>query len=74
MGFRAAMCLGKSVDALAHDCSTLGGNSGSALLDIEAETVVGLHFGGEYLVANHAVPTAALAQDRRFADHGVIFS
>ena len=38
-----------------HDCSTLGGNSGSPVVDIETGAVVGLHFAGEYLVNNYAV-------------------
>lgn len=39
----------------AHDCSTLGGNSGSCIVDIETELVIGLHFQGSYLKANYAV-------------------
>jgi hypothetical protein len=35
--------------------------------------VVGLHFAGEYLVANYAVPTFDLAQDSRIVDAGVNF-
>jgi hypothetical protein len=31
---------------LNHDCSTLRGNSGSAVLDIGTHRVIGLHFGG----------------------------
>ena len=31
---------------LRHDCSTLGGNSGSALIDIESGHAVGLHARG----------------------------
>lgn len=46
--------------ATTHDCSTLGGNSGSPLVDIETGLVVGLHLGGEYLDANYACPAAAL--------------
>ena len=38
-----------------HDCTTLGGNSGSVLLDVETGTAVGLHFAGEYLLSNYAV-------------------
>jgi len=39
----------------AHDCSTLGGNSGSCVIDLNTELVVGLHFRGSYLKANYAV-------------------
>src|SRR5208337_1392351 len=50
-------------DLLSHDCSTLGGNSGSVLLDLGTGEAVGLHRAGLYLQANYAVPSA-LIQDR----------
>jgi V8-like Glu-specific endopeptidase len=37
------------VKAMVHDSSTLGGNSGSAVIDTETGEVLALHFGGEYL-------------------------
>ncbi|MGH9902714.1 MAG: DNA/RNA non-specific endonuclease, partial [Pyrinomonadaceae bacterium] len=43
-----------------HDCSTLGGNSGSAIINIESGQAVGLHFGGQFQKANYAVKAAAL--------------
>lgn len=43
-----------------HDCSTLGGNSGSVVLDIETGKAVGLHFGGSFRQANYAVQAAEL--------------
>jgi V8-like Glu-specific endopeptidase len=55
------------VFALTHDASTLGGNSGSAVIHVKSGTVIGLHFGGAYLVANYAVPTFELARDKRVA-------
>jgi endonuclease G len=61
----------QSLEVLAHDCSTLGGNSGSAVLDITTGDVVGLHFAGEYLTANYAVPAWELAADPRVIDLGV---
>ena len=64
---------GHDVSALTHDSSTLGGNSGSALIDIETGTAVGLHFAGLYLEANYAVPTHELALDPRVVDAGVNF-
>ncbi len=60
-----------SVDALAHDCSTLGGNSGSPLFELATGKVIGLHFKGEYLKANHAVPSWELARDSRLVDLGL---
>jgi endonuclease G, mitochondrial len=43
---------GKVVSALVHDASTLGGNSGSVVIDVKSGTVVGLHVAGVYLDAN----------------------
>lgn len=55
------------VNALTHDASTLGGNSGSAVIDVDSGEVVALHFAGEYLKANYAVPMYELARDDRVA-------
>lgn len=46
-----------------HDCSTLGGNSGSCVVDLESGRVIGLHFKGTYRVANFAVALSAVAAD-----------
>lgn len=62
---------GKEVEALGHDCSTLGGNSGSAIFDTSSGSVLGLHFGGLYRSINYAVPAHALASDSRVMDLGV---
>jgi endonuclease G len=53
-------------DRLGHDCSTLGANSGSVLIDLESGEASGLHFAGLYRVQNYAVPSATVA--RRLAD------
>lgn len=53
---------------LIHDCSTLGGNSGSCVVDLSTNSVVGLHFEGDYLVSNTAVLLPALATDPKFRD------
>jgi endonuclease G len=54
---------------LEHDASTLGGNSGSLVLDLASGEAIGLHFAGSYRVANYAVPAkvvkALLAQFTR---------
>src|SRR5262249_54700902 len=55
------------VNALTHDASTLGGNSGSAIIDVDTGEVLALHFAGEYLKANYAVPMYELARDERVA-------
>jgi endonuclease G len=45
------------VDAvtLLHNCTTLGGNSGSAVLDLKSCEAFGLHFSGSFLATNYAV-------------------
>lgn len=55
------------VNAMTHDASTLGGNSGSAVIEVATGEVVSLHFGGIYLKANYAVPMYELARDPRVA-------
>jgi endonuclease G len=65
---------GNLVRAATHDSSTLGGNSGSAIIDVLTGDVVGLHFAGVYLKANYAVPTHELASDRRVVDAGLNFT
>jgi hypothetical protein len=56
-----------------HDCSTLGGNSGSCVVDLESNRVVGLHFGGRYLKGNHAVALWKLVDDPLLKEAGVKF-
>ncbi|MFI2213192.1 trypsin-like serine peptidase [Streptomyces sp. NPDC020141] len=48
---------------LTHDCSTLGGNSGSPVIDLTDHRVLGLHFGGRYGVGNYAVPLWSMVDD-----------
>lgn len=62
------------VEAMTHDSSTLGGNSGSAIVHAKTGEVVGLHFAGVYLKANYAVPSYELARDSRVVDAGVKFA
>jgi endonuclease G, mitochondrial len=68
---RGVQSFGHPVSAVTHDASTLGGNSGSAVIDVETGTVVGLHFAGVYLEANYAVPAHELALDGRIVEAGV---
>lgn len=50
-----------SPNALYHDCSTLGGNSGSPLLDLNTCKVVGLHRDGPlFMYRNEAVDGSSL--------------
>lgn len=56
-----------------HDCSTLGGNSGSAVIDLETNQVIGLHFQGSYLSSNTAVALWKLQGDPLLKKAGVNF-
>ncbi len=47
---------------LEHDCSTLGGNSGSPVVSLGSGKAVGLHFSGVFLEANFAVPGPRIAE------------
>ena len=51
---------GKETWYLTHDASTLGGNSGSALIDLHSRKVVGLHFGGMFRKTNYAVKASVI--------------
>ncbi|MGW8884180.1 trypsin-like serine peptidase [Streptomyces sp. NPDC055749] len=46
-----------------HDCSTLGGNSGSPVFDLTDHRILGLHFGGRYGFGNYAVPLWQMVDD-----------
>jgi endonuclease G len=45
-----------------HDCSTLGGNSGSPILSMKTARVVGLHRDGFFMYRNEAVDAASLGE------------
>jgi phosphatidylserine/phosphatidylglycerophosphate/cardiolipin synthase-like enzyme len=45
-----------------HDCTTLGGNSGSVVLDMRSGEAVALHFAGLFMVENYAVPASQVRQ------------
>lgn len=51
---------GKDVWYLTHDASTLGGNSGSCVLDLATREVIGLHFGGSFRKTNYAVKASII--------------
>jgi endonuclease G, mitochondrial len=38
-----------------HNCTTLGGNSGSVVFDLDTGRALGLHFSGSFLASNYAV-------------------
>ncbi|MEW1655044.1 MULTISPECIES: serine protease [unclassified Streptomyces] len=60
-------------NVMRHDCSTLGGNSGSPVFDLTDHRVLGLHFGGRYGRGNYAVPLWQLAEDPLLARGEVNF-
>lgn len=47
---------------LDHDATTLGGNSGSAVVELESGKVAAIHFGGVEGKSNHAVQAPRLAE------------
>lgn len=63
----------QTINSVAHDSSTLAGNSGSCVIDTDTGMVVGLHFAGEYLKTNYAVSMNDLARDSRVVDTGINF-
>jgi hypothetical protein len=63
----AVQSYGRSVNALAHDCTTLGGSSGSVVIDVGTLKVFGVHFGGESGVRNYCVPSWKLPEIPAFA-------
>ena len=65
---------GNRVNTITHDCSTLGGNSGSPVIDTSTGNVVALHFAGKYMRANFAVPIHELARDPRLSNLGLDFN
>lgn len=62
------------VNASCHDASTLGGNSGSAVVDLETGHIVALHFAGRSGRENYAVPTSELMRDPYIVKAGVNFT
>jgi hypothetical protein len=61
-------------NAFVHDCSTLGGNSGSPVFDLDSHAVIGLHYGGRYLVGNNAIPLWRLTGDPLLQAAGINFA
>jgi endonuclease G, mitochondrial len=45
-----------------HDCTTLGGNSGSVVIDLDSGKALGLHFSGAFLTTNYAVRGDVVAE------------
>lgn len=53
---------GRGPRSIFHDCSTLGGNSGSPIFSMKTGRVVGLHRDGYFLYRNEAVDGASLEE------------
>lgn len=47
--------IGIDQDRVLHNCTTLGGNSGSVIVDLKSGEALGLHFSGSFLRINYAV-------------------
>jgi len=73
-GAMTTASFGKDVNAATHDCSTLGGNSGSGVFDLATGEIMALHFGGLYHEENFGVPAYELSRDARVVDAGVQFN
>jgi hypothetical protein len=57
-------------DEIEHDCSTLGGNSGSVLVHLGTGEAIGLHFSGLFMQANFAVPAPQVRELLRRVQQG----
>lgn len=55
---------------LYHDCTTLGGNSGSAVIDLDSGLALGLHYSGAFMRTNYAVRSDVVAKALRQVTKG----
>ena len=53
--------VGTANQSIFHDCSTLGGNSGSPILSMDSARVVGIHRDGFFMYRNEAVNGKSLS-------------
>jgi S1-C subfamily serine protease len=67
---RDRLVLGRTFE---HDASTLGGNSGSCVVDLETSKVLGLHFAGLYGEHNTAIALWKLRRSTFLSRAGVEF-
>ena len=61
-------------DVIFYDCSTTGGVSGSPVVDLDSNQVIGLHFAGKYMQYNEGVALWRLVDDPLLTDAGVNFA
>jgi V8-like Glu-specific endopeptidase len=57
-----------------HDGSTLGGSSGSPVINFDNHRVVALHYAGQYGLENYSVPLWLVKDDPFFTDNGIAFA
>jgi glutamyl endopeptidase len=57
-----------------HDGSTLGGSSGSPVIDFDDHRVVAIHFAGAYGIANYSVPLWLVKDEPFFTENGITFA
>lgn len=62
LDFENPMVMEQGLPFLNHDCSTLGGASGSCLIDLETRRVLGIHVRGDASMGNRAVPAWEIHQ------------
>jgi subtilisin family serine protease/V8-like Glu-specific endopeptidase len=60
--------------SILHDCSTLGGAAGGALIALKGGRVIGCHFAGRFGQENYAVPVSEFAIDPRLRALGLNFA
>jgi hypothetical protein len=60
-------------DVIYHDSSTLGGNSGSCVVDLESNQVIGLHYAGLYTRFNQGIALWKLTDDPLLTGAGANF-
>jgi V8-like Glu-specific endopeptidase len=62
--------MGRNGEAATHDCTTLGGNSGSAVIALKTGKAVALHFAGAFALENYAVPVSVVAAYKKRLEAG----
>lgn len=54
--------IGMACESFFHDCSTLGGNSGSPVFSLASGRIIGVHFSGFFMYRNEAIVAAEAAR------------
>lgn len=66
--------IGEGKPRASHDGSTLGGSSGSPVVNFDNHRVIALHYAGKYGEANFAVPLWLVKDDPFFTDNDIVFA